>query len=331
MRKSVVILGLAALVGGVIAVLVLGRGQAGQPLVLYGNVDVREVQLAFRQGGRLEKVLCDEGDTVHAGQVIGELDAVPLRQAVAVVEAERRQAEADLARLRRGSRPQEIAQAEEAERMAAATAAHLEAECVRNEALQAQHIIAVSDWEALRTRRDEAVAALAAARSTLALRREGFRAEDIAAGEARLAAAEARLAQARTALEDARLVAPADGVVLTRAREPGSMVAAGGSVLTLSLRDPVYVRAYVAESDLGRVAPGTPVSLRSDSSPQVYAGHVGAIAPRAEFTPKSVETASLRTDLVYRLRIVVPTADATLVQGMPVTITVAPPVGDGKH
>src|SRR5690606_23766525 len=94
------------------------------------------------------------------------------------------------------------------------------------------------------------------------------------------------------------------------------------TVYTLSLDAPVYVRAYVGEPDLGRIAPGTRVRVRSDSSEKVYHGQIGFISPRAEFTPKTVETSDLRTDLVYRLRVVVGDADAALRQGMPVTIEV---------
>jgi HlyD family secretion protein len=110
--------------------------------------------------------------------------------------------------------------------------------------------------------------------------------------------------------------------VLTRVREPGSMVSAAAPVYTLSLRDPVYVRAYVGERQLGQVVPGTAVTVRSDSSDKTYQGQVGFVSPRAEFTPKSVETTELRTDLVYRLRIVVADPDDALRQGMPVTIQV---------
>ena len=91
---------------------------------------------------------------------------------------------------------------------------------------------------------------------------------------------------------------------------------------TLSLRDPVYIRAYLSEPQLGRVVPGASVRIRTDSSSRVYRGHVGFISPRAEFTPKSVETTDLRTDLVYRLRIVVEDDDEGLRQGMPVTVEV---------
>ena len=117
---------------------------------------------------------------------------------------------------------------------------------------------------------------------------------------------------------------PSDGTVIARVREPGSMVASQSTVYSLSLDKPVYVRAYVSEPDLGRIAPGTTVRVRSDTSDKVYRGQIGFISPRAEFTPKTVETTDLRTDLVYRLRIVIDEADSdgALRQGMPVTIEV---------
>ena len=134
----------------------------------------------------------------------------------------------------------------------------------------------------------------------------------------------------RQALADTELLAPSAGTVIARVREPGSMVASQSAVYSLSLDTPVYVRAYVGEPDLGRVAPGMPVRVRSDSSQRVYRGRVGFVSPRAEFTPKTVETADLRTDLVYRLRIVVEDADEALRQGMPVTIDVEAPAAPGK-
>jgi len=100
------------------------------------------------------------------------------------------------------------------------------------------------------------------------------------------------------------------------------MVNATTPVYSLSLRDPVYLRAYVSEPHLGWLVPGAAVTVHTDSSAKVYQGRIGFISPRAEFTPKSVETTDLRTDLVYRLRIVVPDADDGLRQGMPVTIHV---------
>ena len=291
-------------------------------LVLYGNVDVREVELAFRREGRLVSMAVDEGRTVRKGELLAELDPQPYRESLAVAEAELRAAEAELLKLQRGNRSQDIRRAEQAVRQAEAVLQRAESEFRRQAGLAVERNTSEQALEAARTTRDEAAASLAGAQQTLSLQREGARSEDIAAAEARVAAAEAARAQAATALEDTKLLSPADATVLARVREPGSMVGSRDPVYTLSLRDPVYVRAYLSEPQLGRVVPGASVRIRTDSSSKVYQGHVGFISPRAEFTPKSVETTDLRTDLVYRLRIVVEDDDEGLRQGMPVTVEV---------
>ncbi len=115
--------------------------------------------------------------------------------------------------------------------------------------------------------------------------------------------------------------APTDGVILTRIREPGTVVKAADSVYTLSVSSPVWIRAYVDEPDLGLVYSGMPAEIYTDiDGGSVYSGKVGFISPVAEFTPKTVETTKLRTDLVYRLRIYADNPDRGLVQGMPVTV-----------
>ena len=129
------------------------------------------------------------------------------------------------------------------------------------------------------------------------------------------------MSQAERRLADGELIAPGAGEILTRARERGAIVSPGETVFTLTLTTPVWVRTYVNEVDLGRVQPDMPAFVRTDSAPgKTYRGHVGFISPTAEFTPKSVETRELRTDLVYRLRIVVDNPDGGLRQGMPVTV-----------
>lgn len=298
--------------------------QANQVLALYGNVDIREVEMAFRQSGRLAMVKVDEGDRVEDGQLLAELDSQPFREALAVAEAEVQQATAEWDKLRRGYRPQEIAEARQSVRQAEAALRYADSELQRQGAVVTSGATTEKNYDLARSTRDQAAAQLAAAKEAWSLRKEGSRSEDIAAAEAKLARASAALAQARTALADTRLMSPAPAVVLARVREPGSMVNASAPVYTLSLRDPVYVRAYVGERHLGRVVPGTPVTVRTDSSDKVYRGQIGFVSPRAEFTPKSVETTELRTDLVYRLRIIVRDADEALLQGMPVTVHVAP-------
>jgi HlyD family secretion protein len=298
------------------------EGENGGALVLYGNVDIREVELAFRVPGRLEAMDFDEGDAVTAGAAVARLDAEPYEEALAVAEARVRQAEAQVAKLEAGSRPQEIQGARASVREAQAAFANAERDFERQSGLLESGASSERARDAARARRDEAAARLASAQEALGLAEEGFRSEDIAAAKADLAAAQAARAQAETALADTTLTAPADGVLIARIEEPGSMLGQGAAVFSLSLRDPIYVRAYAAEPDLGRVASGTPVTVETDSGGS-YRGQIGFVSPRAEFTPKSVQTPELRTDLVYRVRIVVDDADQGLLQGMPVTIRAA--------
>jgi HlyD family secretion protein len=306
-------------------------GEDDGGLRLYGNVDIREVQLAFRQPGRVAEMAFDEGDAVSAGTRMAALDAQPYRDALAAAEAATQAAQAELAKLRRGSRPQEITQAREALKQAQAAATNAERNYQRQSSLLVSGASSQRTVDSARAARDQAAAGVDAAKAALSQASEGFRKEDIAAAEARLAAAQAAQAQAATALADTELRAPSDGTVIARVRETGSMVASQSTVYSLSLDKPVYVRAYVSEPDLGRIAPGTAVHVRNDTSNKRYRGQIGFISPRAEFTPKSVETTDLRTDLVYRLRIVIDEADRDggLRQGMPVTIEVGAKIDTG--
>lgn len=328
-----------AIVIAVVAVVAVGAGlwwmqRAGDDdglLRLYGNVDIREVQLAFRQPGRVAQMAFDEGDAVTIGTRMAVLDPQPYQEALAAAEASVQVAQAELDKLRRGLRPQEIAQAQEALNQALAGANDAERNYRRQSGLLASGASSQRTVDAARATRDQTAASVKAARAALSQATEGFRSEDIAAGEAQLAAAQAARAQAATALADTNLLAPSAGTVIARVREPGSMVASQNTVYSLSLDEPVYVRAYIGEPDMGRIAPGTQVRVYSDSSQKAYQGQIGFISPRAEFTPKTVETTDLRTDLVYRLRVVVTDADAALRQGMPVTIEVDTRSVAGAH
>jgi len=291
-------------------------------LTLYGNVDIREVELAFRVPGRLVAMDVDEGETVKAGQRVAQIDPQPYKDALAAAEAGVLQARANVDKLESGVRPQELQQARAGVREADAAAKDAQRNYERQKGLVDSGASSQRILDAAAAQRDATAARLASAREALALAQEGFRSEDIAAAKANLEAAIAHRDQAKTQLDDTELDAPSDGTLLARVREPGSMLMQGEPVYTLSLDHPVYVRAYVSEPDLGSTAPGTMVKVTTDASDKVYTGRIGFVSPRAEFTPKSVETTELRTDLVYRLRIVVTDADNELRQGMPVTVEV---------
>ncbi|NND89558.1 MAG: secretion protein HlyD [Granulosicoccus sp.] len=313
---------LLLLIGLLIALVVLRLwpGNDATAHLLYGNVDVRDVQLAFRTTGRIASLAVDEGTAVQPGEVLARLEPDIAEESQAVARANLAQASAQLASLKAGARPQEIAQARASVRNAQATFDNAASDAKRQESLIRTQSTSQTALDGARAARDRAAAQLASAREALALLEAGARVEDIAAAEAAVTAAQARLAQAATSLADTTLLAPSPGIILTRARERGSFVQAGQPVFAMALTDRVYIRAYVDEPRLGAVAPGTEVLIHSDSSQRSYIGQIGFVSPQAEFTPKSVQTPELRTDLVYRLRIVVKDADSRLRQGMPVTI-----------
>jgi len=288
---------------------------------LYGNVDIREVTLGFRVPGKLAKLVYDEGDKVKAGEVMARLDDEPYRNQLASAQAQVESLRARLTLRETGNRPQEIAQARSLVREREAAAVNAERLFKRAEELLADKGVSTQERDTAEANHQEAQARLKSARDNLALLEAGFRSEDISQAKADLAQTEATLATASLQLQDTVLTAPSDGVILTRAQEAGAILQTGSPVFTLSLVTPVWVRAYVHEPDLGRIHPGMKVEVRTDSvGGKPYKGQIGYISPRAEFTPKTVETTALRTSLVYRLRIIVENPDDGLRQGMPVTV-----------
>lgn len=288
-------------------------------LELYGNVDVRQVDLSFKIVGRLAAVNFEEGDRVSAGEIVASLEKEDFTDQARLAQAAVDTSAANLEKLESGPRSEEIAQAkaelnsrQSALKFAEITLKRIETLASEDYATHQRHDLATAE-------RDEAAAAVDAAEEALELLESGARVEDIKAAQAALAADEATLSLALRRLSDADLVAPNDGVILTRVREPGAVVDVGSPIYTLSLSSPVWVRTYVAEPDLGRIRAGMPAIVRTDSGGE-YDGQIGFISPAAEFTPKSVETKELRTSLVYRLRVIVANPDDGLRQGMPVTV-----------
>lgn len=295
----------------------------GSDLVLFGNVDIREVQLAFQDGGRVFRLLVDEGAMVTAGQVLAELDPVRFQLEVERLSAEVSAQGEVLSRLRNGSRPQEIEKAKAGLDAAKASLTEAQLALDRVQILRVTNRISQQELDSAKAKVGTLVAAVHSAEDELSLVVEGPRQEDIKAAEASLQALTASRDLAARRLSDCRLLAPADGVIRSRILEPGSMASAGAPVLTLALTNPLWVRAYVNEPDLGRVRPGMAVQILTDSFPdKVYKGWVGFIASTAEFTPKTVETTELRTKLVYRARVFACDPGHELRLGMPVTVNV---------
>jgi len=300
-----------------------GADDPNAALSLSGNVDVHQVELAFRVTGRISQMSVQEGDKVTAGQTLAQLDRVPFATDVAAARADVAQQQAQLEKTQRGYRVEEIAEARATVQQRAADLDNARVSLQRQQQLVAAGLVThqqIDDAEA-RVRMSEAQ--LAGAREQLTLELHGSRIEDIQTQEAMLAAAEARLEKAQTALTDTTLLAPSAGIISVRAREAGAIVQAGQTVYTLTLNDPVWIRAYVPQPRLGRIKPGMAVNLSIDSMPgKHYQGTVGFISPDAEFTPKSVQTDQVRDDLVYRIRVIASDPDDVFRQGMPVTVRV---------
>ncbi|WP_067731937.1 HlyD family efflux transporter periplasmic adaptor subunit [Novosphingobium naphthalenivorans] len=316
------------ILGVVLAALFLWRewranGDANA-LVLHGNVDVRQVSLAFDGSGRIEALHAEEGDQVKAGDLLAVLDTQTLSleaaQAKAKVSADRQ----TLLRMQNGSRPEEIAQARERLAAAQADASRAAADLGRlrevsastnGKGVSGQEIDrAASAAKASKAQADEAGEAL-----QLAIK--GPRAEDIEAAKAQLKASQAAFALYRHRIDLGELHAPEDAVVRSRLAEVGDMASPQRPVFELALTSPKWIRVYVNETDLGRIKPGMAAQVTTDSAPdKPVSGKVGYISSVAEFTPKSVETEDLRTALVYEVRVRVDDKEGALRLGQPVTV-----------
>lgn len=291
---------------------------------LSGNVDVHQVELAFRVTGRIAELEAEEGDALQAGAVLGQLDRVPFDNDLAAATADVAAAQTQLDKATRGNRVEEIAQARAAVREREVDLDNARVTLKRLDELVAKSLVNRQQVDDAQARVRGMEAQLASAKEQLNLMTRGSRIEDIDAQRAALAAAQARLAKAKTALDDTTLRAPSAGIVAVRAREVGAIVQAGQTVYTLLLNDPVWIRAYVPQPRLGRIKPGMAVKVEIDSMPgKQYDGVVGFISPEAEFTPKNVQTEQVRDDLVYRVRIIAKDPDNVLRQGMPVIVRIA--------
>jgi HlyD family secretion protein len=297
-----------------------GRGPAA--LEASGTVEATEADLGFQAAGRLTAVPATEGTRVVRGDTLALLDRDELAAALEAAEAQVAAAEARLRELRLGSRPQEIASARAA--LAAATQRETEA---RSEAERARRLheggaLSRQALDRAETALEAAAAAREQAAQALALAEEGPRRETIEVQDATLRQARASESRARAALAHTVLLAPRDGLVTVRHREPGEIVGPGAPVVTLMDPDDRWVRIYVREDRVGRVSLGQEAEIRIDAYPdRTFRGHVTFIGSEAEFTPRNVQTPDERTQLVYPVKVQV-TGDSELVlkPGLPADV-----------
>lgn len=283
---------------------------AGVPfLTVSGNIEAHESVLAFKAvQSRIVELPFDEGQSVKAGTLLARLDDADYRQQVAIAEAALE------------VQQRQLATAEQNLEAAGRTVASDEADLALKQLNYGRIDALWRHGNASTQAHDEASTALN--QSARALERdralERVAARNVALAKANIRSAEAALKLAQIVLGYTRLVAPFDGVVLTRQAELGEVALPGTPVVTLADIDHVWLRAYINETDIGKVRHGEPVAVTTDTYPgKQYPGRIASIASQAEFTPKSVETHAERVTLVYRIRIDIDNPTHELVPGMP--------------
>lgn len=315
------IIGLAAVVAVAVSAGYYYLSRQNDEFVLYGNVDIRQVSLAFNSSERIEKMLVEEGDRVQKNDLLATLESKPLELSIAKSEAAIEKQEAVVQRLKNGSRPEEIEQS--AAKMRAAEADYENALLYKNRMAELYKSSAISKQEMdnASARFKAAAADLDNARETYRLSEIGPRAEDIAEAEAQLKGLRADLLLQKYNLSQTKLLSPIDGVVRSRLQEPGDMASPQKPVYLIAVEDTKWVRAYISEKRLGEIKPGMAAQIIIDSFPdKPINGQVGYISDVAEFTPKTVQTEELRSSLVYEVRVYVEDKDNVLRMGMPATV-----------
>lgn len=331
MKKIIMLIMLAAVIGGAAIYWWVHHSAGTSPdeLVLYGNLDLRQVNLAFNGNERIETVMVQEGDRVEKEQVVGTLEMERLKATVAQAEARAESQRHVVERLENGTRPEEIDQARANLNAAQADLTNTRLNYERLKKSAGGGATSQQDLDAAQAAFEVAEAKLRVNQKALDLAVIGPRKEDIAEAGATLLAYKADLAVSKQNLVYATLVSPTNGVVQNRILEPGEMASPQRAVLTIAITDPKWVRVYAGEPDLGKIRMGMTATVTTDSFPgKKYDGWVGFISPVASFTPKTVETADLRTSLVYEVRIFVRDPADELRLGMPATVQIALTGGD---
>jgi len=297
-----------------------------------GYVEATEVRVAPEVGGRLVDLKVAEGDRVNVGDVIAQLDTADIALALQRGAAERMVADAQLRLLIAGARDEDIRQAEA--QLAAADAdlaasrqelTSAERDLKRFEALLASNSGAEKPRDDAATRRDvmrDRVKAgeqrARAAAETVARLKAGARREEIDAARGRLAGVDAQIATLEKAQRDATVVAPASGMVTQKLADEGELLAPRTPIAVVANLDEVWANVYVDEPVVPRVTLGQTATVFTDAGGPGIEGTVTFISPKAEFTPRNVQTAEERSKLVFRVKVTVGNEKGVLKQGMPV-------------
>lgn len=283
-----------------------------------GNIEVTAAQVSFKIPGRVVQRLVSEGESITNGQIVALLDRTELKQESAMRQADAETALAVLAELEAGTRPEEIEQAVAALEIVRAEARRVEAEFKRQQELFTQKVISSREFETTQAASSMAAAKVRDAEARLTLLQKGPRVETIRAARSRVEQAQQAVALAETRLGYTTLRTSLSGIVLAEGIEDGEYVVPGTPVVTVGDLSQVWLRAYINETDLGRVRIGQRVQVATDTYPgKVYEGRLSFIASQAEFTPKNVQTTQERVKLVYRIKVDLANPDQELKPGMP--------------
>jgi len=297
-----------------------------------GHVEADDVQIAAEVGGRILELKVAEGDRVKAGDLVAELDTRDTELALQRADADRAQADAQLRLLLAGSRPQDVrqaqAQAAAADADVAAASADLtnaQADLDRYEALLRANAGSQKQRDDAKARRDVAIERVNAAKErarsadeTASRVKAGPRRQEIDAARARLASVDAQIATLQKSLHDATVTSPVGGVVTEKLVNVGELVAARAPLVVITDLDDAWGEVFVDEPTVPRMTLGQPATLYTDAGGQGIQGKVTYISPRAEFTPRNVQTAEERSKLVYRIKVTVDNRSGVLKPGMPV-------------
>ena len=293
-----------------------------KPLVLTGNVDDRQINLAFLISERVAEVKVEEGDSVKKGDLLASLETVRIKNNIDKAKAVTAAALAARDKAVNGYRPEEIAMAEAAVRIVEAQIKAAQNKAHRNRDLADQNAASKQDAEDAEANYNKLLAELDVSKENLKRMAAGTRAEDIASAQANLDQANAALAIVQQNLEDTKLYAPCDGIIRSRILEPGELASPQITAFELAVVSPKWIRIYLSEPLLPKIKSGDHAVITLDGLPdQSFKGWVGFISPNAEFTPKNVETRELRTSLVYEVRVYFEDPENIFKLGSPAVVT----------
>lgn len=294
------------------------RSKAVPEISASGTIEATEIRLSFNLGGRVSKVFLEEGSRVAAGEPVAMLDTSFLKIQLKQVEAGVKLAEAQLQLLIKGARSEDIRQVQESLKQAETGLKLAREDFARIRSLFEKGTATTKQRDDAEARHIIALAQYQTAQEALKKVSQLARPEEIRAAEARLDQAQAAVELLQKSIADCTLTASVDGILTNRAVEPGEFAAPGATVATLSNLDRVHLMIYIKETELGRLRLGDEAEVSIDSFPdRVFPGKVVFISPRAEFTPKNIQTREERVKLVFGVKVEVENKDHLLKPGLP--------------